>query len=85
MRFCEVCGECAVWASQKEDFVRMQTERRHCHEVLVATLAMAASSIADARALSTLGRQLSLGIVAVPADTTTRDNIRRTWLRAKAF
>ena len=66
--------------------MRMQTERRHCHEVLVATLAMAASSTrADARALSTLGRQLSLGIVAVPADTTTRDNIRRTWLRAKAF
>ena len=53
--------------------------------VLVTTLAQMSTSISADAALSTLGRQLSLGIVAVPADTTTRDNIRRTWLRAKAF
>ena len=31
------------------------------------------------------GLLLALGIISTPADRTTRDNIRRTWLRDRAF
>lgn len=35
--------------------------------------------------VSRSGLELALGIIATPADRSTRDNIRKTWLRDQAF